>query len=72
MRSEKEQRAGSRERGSVDIQFRECQREQDNLAVNPKHKEEKKEIFTKVVIRRLPTQSIKDTARGASESSSIF
>lgn len=48
MRSEKEQRTGSRERGSVEIQFRECQREQDNVAVNPKHKEEKKEIFTKV------------------------
>ncbi|KAL0185202.1 hypothetical protein M9458_020899, partial [Cirrhinus mrigala] len=30
----------SRERGS-------CQREQDNVAVNPKHKEEKKEVFTK-------------------------
>lgn len=48
MRSEKEQRTGSRERGSVEIQFRECPREQDNVAVNPKHKEEKKEIFTKV------------------------
>jgi len=48
MRSEKEQRAGSRERGSVEIQFRDCQREQDNVTVNPKHKEEKKEIFSKV------------------------
>lgn len=48
MRAEKEQRTGSRERGSVEIQFRECQREHDNVAVNPKHKEEKKEIFSKV------------------------
>lgn len=48
MRAEKEQRTGSRERGCVEIQFRECQREQDNVAVNPKHKEEKKEIFSKV------------------------
>jgi len=48
MRSEKEQSAGSRERGSVEIQFRDCQREQDNVTVNPKHKEEKKEIFSKV------------------------
>ncbi|XP_043104218.1 regulator of nonsense transcripts 3A isoform X1 [Puntigrus tetrazona] len=60
MRSEKEQRTGSRERGSVEIQFRECQREQENVAVNPKHKEEKKEIFTKVVIRRLPPSLSKD------------
>ncbi|KAK7154366.1 hypothetical protein R3I94_007641 [Phoxinus phoxinus] len=60
MRSEKEQRTGSRERGSVEIQFRDCQREQDNVAVNPKHKEEKKEIFTKVVIRRLPPSLSKD------------
>ncbi|XP_050974861.1 regulator of nonsense transcripts 3A isoform X1 [Labeo rohita] len=60
MRSEKEQRTGSRERGSVEIQFRDCQREQDNVAVNPKHKEEKKEVFTKVVIRRLPPSLSKD------------
>nr|CAX18772.1 UPF3 regulator of nonsense transcripts homolog A (yeast) [Danio rerio] len=57
MRSEKEQRTGSRERGSVEIQFRDCQ---DNAAVNPKHKEEKKEIFSKVVIRRLPPSLSKD------------
>ncbi|TRY66220.1 hypothetical protein DNTS_006062 [Danionella cerebrum] len=54
MRSEKEQRAGSREKGTVEIQFRDCQSERDNPSVNQKLKEEKKEIFTKVVIRRLP------------------
>ncbi|XP_030643047.1 regulator of nonsense transcripts 3A [Chanos chanos] len=60
MKSEKEQMTGSRERTAVEIQFRDVQREQDSAAVNSKQKEEKKEIFTKVVIRRLPPSLSKD------------
>lgn len=48
MRAEKEPTTGSRDRGVVEIQLREAQREQDSATVNSKHKEEKKEIFTKV------------------------
>ncbi|XP_026804000.1 regulator of nonsense transcripts 3A isoform X2 [Pangasianodon hypophthalmus] len=60
MRAEKEPTTGSRERGVVEIQLRDAQREQDSATANSKHKEEKKEIFTKVVIRRLPPSLSKD------------
>lgn len=50
MRAEKEPTTGSRERGVVEIQLRDAQREQDSTTANSKHKEEKKEIFTKVRI----------------------
>lgn len=48
MRAEKESITGSRERGVVEIQLRDAQREQDSVTTNLKQKEEKKEIFTKV------------------------
>ncbi|KAM9486994.1 regulator of nonsense transcripts 3A isoform 1-T1 [Clarias gariepinus] len=60
MRAEKEPTTGSRERGVVEIQLRDAHREQDSAAANLKHKEEKKEIFTKVVIRRLPPSLSKE------------
>lgn len=60
MRAEREPTTGSRERSIVEIQFRESQREQDSSSANQKQKEEKKEIFTKVVIRRLPPSLSKD------------
>ncbi|XP_060785770.1 regulator of nonsense transcripts 3A isoform X2 [Neoarius graeffei] len=60
MRAEKEPTTGSRERGVVEIQLRDTPREQDSATANSKHKEEKKEIFTKVVIRRLPPSLSKD------------
>ncbi|XP_036401330.1 regulator of nonsense transcripts 3A isoform X2 [Megalops cyprinoides] len=60
MRSEKELVTSGRERRIVEIQFRDLPREQDGVSANPKPKEEKKEIFTKVVIRRLPPSLSKD------------
>ncbi|GAA6108277.1 regulator of nonsense transcripts 3A isoform X1 [Tachysurus ichikawai] len=60
MRAEKEPTTGSRDRGVVEIQLRDAQRDQDSATANLKHKEEKKEIFTKVVIRRLPPSLSKD------------
>lgn len=48
MRAEKEPTTGSRERAVVEIQLRDAQREQDSVTASLKHKEEKKEIFTKV------------------------
>ncbi|KAI4886078.1 hypothetical protein NFI96_030132 [Prochilodus magdalenae] len=60
MRAEREQTTGSRERSIVEIQFRDTQREQESASANQKQKEEKKEIFTKVVIRRLPPSLTKD------------
>ncbi|XP_076857687.1 regulator of nonsense transcripts 3A isoform X2 [Brachyhypopomus gauderio] len=60
MRAEKEHMTGSRERGIVEIQFRDGPREHDSVTANSKHKEEKKEIFSKVVIRRLPPSLSKD------------
>ncbi|XP_046697061.1 regulator of nonsense transcripts 3A isoform X2 [Silurus meridionalis] len=60
MRAEKEPTTGNRERGVVEIQLRDAPREQENATANSKHKEEKKEIFTKVVIRRLPPSLSKD------------
>ncbi|KAG9348973.1 hypothetical protein JZ751_029290 [Albula glossodonta] len=56
MRSEKDQLSGGRERRIVEIQLR----DQVGVSANPKPKEEKKEIFTKVVIRRLPPNLSKD------------
>ncbi|XP_066497101.1 regulator of nonsense transcripts 3A isoform X2 [Hoplias malabaricus] len=60
MRAEREQTTESRERNIVEIQFRDSQREQESASANHKQKEEKKEIFTKVVIRRLPPSLSKD------------
>ncbi|XP_055086801.1 regulator of nonsense transcripts 3A isoform X2 [Periophthalmus magnuspinnatus] len=60
MRSEKDQMPVAKEKGSVEIQFRDIPSEQDNTSANAKHKEEKKELFTKVVIRRLPPSISKD------------
>lgn len=48
MRSEKDQMTVGKEKGVVEIQFRDIPREQENAPGNPKQKEEKKEIFTKV------------------------
>uniref|UniRef100_A0A8C6SS38 UPF3A regulator of nonsense mediated mRNA decay n=1 Tax=Neogobius melanostomus TaxID=47308 RepID=A0A8C6SS38_9GOBI len=60
MRSEKDQMTVSKEKSTVEIQFRDIPREQDNTSANAKQKEEKREIFTKVVIRRLPPGISKD------------
>uniref|UniRef100_A0A8C9SMM0 UPF3A regulator of nonsense mediated mRNA decay n=1 Tax=Scleropages formosus TaxID=113540 RepID=A0A8C9SMM0_SCLFO len=60
MKSEKEVVSAARDRRLVEIQFRDLPREQDGVSANPKHKEEKKEVFTKVVIRRLPPSLTKD------------
>ncbi|XP_055726936.1 regulator of nonsense transcripts 3A isoform X4 [Salvelinus fontinalis] len=60
MRSEKDQMTGGREESVVEIQLRDIPRGQDAVSVNSKQKEEKKEVFTKVVIRRLPPNLSKD------------
>ncbi|KAJ8383530.1 hypothetical protein AAFF_G00219800 [Aldrovandia affinis] len=60
MRAEKELMTEGAERKTVDIQFRDLPREQDSVSTNPKTKEEKKDVFTKVVIRRLPPALSKD------------
>eukprot|EP00064_Thunnus_orientalis_P009082 superscaffoldBa00001132_g9105 len=60
MRSEKDQMTVGKEKNVVEIKFRDIQREQENTPGNPKQKEEKKEVFTKVVIRRLPPNLSKD------------
>uniref|UniRef100_A0A8C7T0F0 UPF3 domain-containing protein n=1 Tax=Oncorhynchus mykiss TaxID=8022 RepID=A0A8C7T0F0_ONCMY len=60
MRSETDQMTGGREESVVEIQFRDIPRGQDAVSVNSKQKEEKKEVFTKVVIRRLPPNLSKD------------
>uniref|UniRef100_A0A3B4U4D4 UPF3A regulator of nonsense mediated mRNA decay n=1 Tax=Seriola dumerili TaxID=41447 RepID=A0A3B4U4D4_SERDU len=60
MRSEKDQMTVGKEKNVVEIQFRDIPREQENTPCNPKQKEEKKEVFTKVVIRRLPPNLSKD------------
>uniref|UniRef100_A0AAQ5ZNS9 UPF3 domain-containing protein n=1 Tax=Amphiprion ocellaris TaxID=80972 RepID=A0AAQ5ZNS9_AMPOC len=60
MRSEKDQMTVGKEKSVVEIQFRDIPREQENTPGNPKQKEEKKEVFTKVVIRRLPPSLSKD------------
>ncbi|XP_041127790.1 regulator of nonsense transcripts 3A-like isoform X1 [Polyodon spathula] len=56
MRSEREVMTVGRERKIVEIHFR----EQDSNPANIKHKEEKREVFTKVVIRRLPPNLSKE------------
>ncbi|MEQ2311924.1 regulator of nonsense transcription [Ameca splendens] len=43
-----------KEKGIVEIQLKDVPREQENVPASAKQKEEKKELFTKVVIRRLP------------------
>lgn len=48
MRSEKDQITAGKEKSVVEIQFRDIPREQENTSGNPKQKEEKKEVFTKV------------------------
>ncbi|XP_039600715.1 regulator of nonsense transcripts 3A isoform X1 [Polypterus senegalus] len=60
MRAEKELLACGRERRAVEIQFRDTPRDQNCNAANLKHKEEKKEVFTKVIIRRLPPNLSKE------------
>ncbi|KAK1902353.1 Regulator of nonsense transcripts 3A [Dissostichus eleginoides] len=60
MRSEKDQMTVGKEKSVVEIQFRDIPREQENIPGNLKQKEEKKEVFTKVVIRRLPPNLSKD------------
>uniref|UniRef100_A0A8C8MMF7 UPF3 domain-containing protein n=1 Tax=Oncorhynchus tshawytscha TaxID=74940 RepID=A0A8C8MMF7_ONCTS len=60
MRSETDQMTGGREESVVEIQFRDIPGGQDAVSVNSKQKEEKKEVFTKVVIRRLPPNLSKD------------
>ncbi|KAA8587914.1 regulator of nonsense transcripts 3A isoform X1 [Etheostoma spectabile] len=60
MRSEKDQMTVGKEKSVVEIQFRDIPREQENIPCNFKPKEEKKEVFTKVVIRRLPPNLSKD------------
>ncbi|XP_061697267.1 regulator of nonsense transcripts 3A isoform X2 [Syngnathoides biaculeatus] len=57
MRSDKEQMTAGKDKGGAEIKFGDASGDQDNL---PKHKEEKKELFTKVVIRRLPPQLTKE------------
>ncbi|XP_061735721.1 regulator of nonsense transcripts 3A isoform X2 [Nerophis ophidion] len=57
MRSEKDQTTASKDKGVVEIKFRDNSGELDNI---PKQKEEKKEVFTKVVIRRLPPHLSKE------------
>ncbi|XP_064167640.1 regulator of nonsense transcripts 3A [Anguilla rostrata] len=60
MRAEKEFMTESGERKNVDIHFRDLPRDQDSVTTNSKPKEEKKEVFTKVVLRRLPPSLSKD------------
>ncbi|KAM9802619.1 regulator of nonsense transcripts 3A isoform 1-T1 [Syngnathus typhle] len=57
MRSEKEQMLETKDKGVVEIKLRDNSGDQDNI---PKQKEEKKEVFTKVVIRRLPPHLTKE------------
>lgn len=56
MRSEKDQMAVGKEKGVVELQFRDIPREQENTP--PKQKEEKKEVFTKVGERASATRRI--------------
>uniref|UniRef100_A0A1A8I881 UPF3 regulator of nonsense transcripts homolog A n=1 Tax=Nothobranchius kuhntae TaxID=321403 RepID=A0A1A8I881_NOTKU len=60
MRSEKDEMTVGKEKCVVEIQFRDLPREQDIIPGNAKLKEEKKEVFSKVVIRRLPPSLSKD------------
>ncbi|KAK5607379.1 regulator of nonsense transcription [Crenichthys baileyi] len=49
-----------KEKGIVEIQLKDVPREQENVPASAKQKEEKKEVFTKVVIRRLPPNLSKE------------
>ncbi|XP_034429937.1 regulator of nonsense transcripts 3A [Hippoglossus hippoglossus] len=60
MRSEKDQMTVGKDKSVVEIQFRDIPRDQENCAGGNRQKEEKKEVFTKVVIRRLPPNLSKD------------
>ncbi|KAM9709679.1 regulator of nonsense transcripts 3A isoform 2-T2 [Menidia menidia] len=60
MRSEKDQMTVGKEKSVVELQFRDIPADQENTLGNQKPKEEKKEVFTKVVIRRLPPNLSKD------------
>ncbi|XP_019715483.1 regulator of nonsense transcripts 3A isoform X1 [Hippocampus comes] len=57
MKSEKEQMTASKDKGVLKIKLRDNSGDQDNI---PKQKEDKKEVFTKVVIRRLPPHLTKE------------
>ncbi|XP_077393711.1 regulator of nonsense transcripts 3A isoform X1 [Festucalex cinctus] len=57
MRSEKEQMTATNDKGVVEIKLRDNSGDQDSI---PKQKEEKREVFTKVVIRRLPPHLTKE------------
>jgi len=48
MRSEKDQMTVGKEKSVVELQFRDIPTDQENTPGNPKPKEEKKEVFTKV------------------------
>lgn len=58
MRSEKDQMTVAKDKGVVEIQFRDVPREQENAPGNPKQKEEKKEVFTKVARRAFAMRRI--------------
>uniref|UniRef100_A0A8C3A3Q8 UPF3A regulator of nonsense mediated mRNA decay n=1 Tax=Cyclopterus lumpus TaxID=8103 RepID=A0A8C3A3Q8_CYCLU len=60
MRSEKDQMTAGKEKSVVEIHFRDAPREQESTGAHLKPKEEKKEVFTKVVIRRLPPNLSKE------------
>ncbi|KAM4559128.1 regulator of nonsense transcripts 3A isoform 2-T2 [Odontesthes bonariensis] len=60
MRSEKDQMTVGKEKSVVELQFRDIPTDQESTPGNPKQKEEKKEVFSKVVIRRLPPSLSKD------------
>uniref|UniRef100_A0A3B3X7W4 UPF3 domain-containing protein n=1 Tax=Poecilia mexicana TaxID=48701 RepID=A0A3B3X7W4_9TELE len=60
MRSDKDQMTAGKEKSIFEIQLKDVPREQENIPANAKPKEEKKEVFTKVVIRRLPPSLSKE------------
>ncbi|XP_005810870.1 regulator of nonsense transcripts 3A isoform X2 [Xiphophorus maculatus] len=60
MRSDKDQMTAGKEKSIFEIQLKDVPREQENIPANAKPKEEKKEVFTKVVIRRLPPNLSKE------------
>ncbi|XP_035994951.1 regulator of nonsense transcripts 3A isoform X7 [Fundulus heteroclitus] len=60
MRSDKDQMTAGKEKNIVEIQLKDVAREQENVPASVKQKEEKKEVFTKVVIRRLPPSLSKE------------
>ncbi|XP_075887194.1 regulator of nonsense transcripts 3A isoform X3 [Nelusetta ayraudi] len=60
MRSEKEQMTAGKEKNVVELQFRDIPGEQEHTPGSAKQKDEKKEVFSKVVLRRLPPSLSKD------------